>query len=224
MRAVVAQISLRFSVAAVVLGCGPRVEVAATQPAAAQPAAAAHAEAKLAITPPAFTFTPPQPWHSKRASAPPVDAPDLTHEAWRALVNQNAPIQAKTPHWQALPAGETVELQMPPDSRFRCIAPPLEVTPQTNTLRTELKAWRMARRVLCSSDGWHSWTESTLRVRQVVAGEREIGDDAGLLLREQDTGGRVRQTFVLLRSEPEQREASTGPPRVVLGLKLDDDD
>jgi hypothetical protein len=195
------------------LGCGSRS--AATRAAPAAEPAAVHA--------PAFTFVAPQAWHSTRAGVAPIDAPDLARETWRALVNQNEPIQAKTPRWQALPADQTVALQMPAGSAFRCIVSPLQISAHANTLGSELKAWLLSRRVLCSSDDWRSWTESTLRARQPIGAARDAGEDAGLLLREQAQGGSVHQTFVLLRSDPEKREATTGPPRVIDGVALDDD-
>ena len=201
------------------LGCGPRTDTAGAAPSAKQGSSGA----KPAAKPPTFTFAAPQAWRSKRDGVAPIAAPDLARETWRALVNQNAPIQAKTPHWQALPAGETVELQMPPESRFRCVVSPLEVTTQANILGTELKAWLFARRVLCSSDDWRTWTESTHRVRERIGAGREAGEDAGLLLREQQPDGRVRETYVLLRSDPEKREATLGPPHVLPGVEVDED-
>jgi hypothetical protein len=200
----------------VVLGCGSPAERASPPALPEQVARAA------ALRAPVFTFSAPSAWHSRRGDAA-VDPPDLARETWRVLVNQNQPIQAKTPHWQALPARETVELQMPPRTAFRCLVAPLDIATRANALGTELKAWLLARRVLCSSDGFRTFTESIHRVRVPIGAPREVGDDAGLLLREQDDAGRVRHTFVLLRSEPEPRAATTGPPRVIDGLAMDDD-
>src|SRR6185295_17213255 len=85
------------------LGCGSRTEVA-SKPA---PVAEQNESEQRTSKPPSFTFAPPIAWHSRRAEAPAIDPPDLTRETWSVLVNQNAPLQAKTPRWQALPTGET---------------------------------------------------------------------------------------------------------------------
>ena len=202
----------------IALGCGSHGKVAS------KPAPAAHDEAKPAgRMPPSFTFVAPSAWRSRRAETPPIDPPDLAHETWSVLVNQNSPLQPKTPHWQALPAAETVELQMPEASSFRCIAAPLQVSTQTNVLGTELRAWLLERHVLCSTDGWRSWSEAAHRVRVRNGGEREVGEDAGLLLREQDTAGSVRQTYVLLRSGAQSHDATTGPPQVLDGVAVEEE-
>jgi hypothetical protein len=205
--------------ALVALGCGSRTEVASKPP----PAVEQNEREQRAGKPPSFTFAPPTAWHSRRAGAPAVEPPDLARETWSVLVNQNAPLQAKTPHWQALPAGETVELQMPEASSFRCIAAPLQVSSHANVLGTELKAWLFERHVLCSSDGWRSWSEAVHRVRVPIGGERVVGEDAGLLLREQDATGRVRQTYVLLRSAAQSHDATTGPPQVLDGVAVEEE-
>jgi hypothetical protein len=205
--------------ALVAVGCGSHGDVAKPPAPAAQ-----HGDsAQRASKPPSFTFVAPVAWRSRRAGAPPIEPPDLAQETWSVLVNQNAPIQAKTPHWQALPAGETVELEMPAASHFRCIAAPLQVSAQANVLGTELKAWRFERHVLCSSDGWRSWSEAVHRVRVPIGGERVVGEDAGLLLREQDAAGGVRQTYVLLRSGPQHHDATTGPPQVLDGVAVEEE-
>lgn len=203
--------------ALIALGCGSRGEVARKADTEPKPAA------QHASKPPSFTFVAPSAWHSRRAGAPAIDPPDLALETWSVLVNQNAPIQAKTPHWQALPAGETVELQMPEGSAFRCIAAPLQISTQANVLGTELRAWLLERHVLCSSDGWRSWGETAHGVRLPVGGERVVGNDAGLLLREQDEEGRVKQTYVLLRSEAQSHDATTGPPQVLDGVAVEEE-
>ncbi len=131
------------------------------------------------------------------------------------LVSQTRPIQAKTPHWQALPASATVQLEMPADSVYRCIVPPLQVTAETNTLRTQLKAWTLARSFRCSDDGWRSWTEAIHRVRKLADGSRQDDPDTGILLRERGEDGAVREAFVLLRADKERTQATTGPPRIL---------
>jgi hypothetical protein len=225
----------RYSVlvCSISLGCGSaaRRDAAAahTKPADKQPLVAASAQATQtsaatpAARPPSFTFVAPQAWRSRKPGVAPIEAPDLAQETWRALVTQSQPLQKKTPHWQALPAAQTVELQMQEASAFRCVVSPAEIRPDANTWGNKLKAWEISRSMLCSSDGWHSWTEAIHHVRRPVGAERPPEASTGLLLREQESDGSVRQSFVVIRSDKEQREATTGPPRVLPGVAVDDD-
>jgi hypothetical protein len=139
------------------------------------------------------------------------------------LVTQNQPLQTKTPLWQPLPASETVALQMPAGSGFRCIVTPVRVSSDANTWGTKLKAWGLARSVLCSGDGWRSWTESIHREHLQLGAPREVAPDNGLLLRERGDDGGVRHSFVVMRSDKEKREATTGPPRILEGVPAEDD-
>ncbi|MET0387001.1 MAG: hypothetical protein ABW321_13630 [Polyangiales bacterium] len=178
----------------------------------------------LAAGDPTFTFQAPQTWRSVRPDAPAVEPPDLAEETWRVLVSQNKPIQRKTPTWQPLPAADTVELQMPEQSGFRCLVAPLVVRSEANTFGTAFKAWVMTRNVLCSSDGFRTWNETGLQVELAADGGRRIGPEAGLLLRERVAGEAApREMFVLLRSDREQREASLGPPRILENRQVDVD-
>jgi hypothetical protein len=173
--------------------------------------------------PPTFAFMAPQAWHSRKPGVPNAPPPDLAQEVWRVLVNQTKPLQAKTPRWQPLLANQTVELEMPPDSKFRCLLPPLQVESEINAFGTQLKAWLLKRTVRCSSDGWQSWTESAHRVRMVPGASPESGEDTGLLLREWDASGSVRESFVLLRSDKDKLEATTGPPQILHDALADQD-
>jgi hypothetical protein len=167
---------------------------------------------------------PPRPWHSKKPDAPAVAPPDLTVETWRAFASQTEPLQRKTPRWQTLDAQRTVELEMPQGSAYRCLVTPLRVEAKANTWGTKLMAWAMERTLMCSSDDYRTWIESTLRVRVRADGTRDVGPDAGAVLRSRIGGAGVRQMFVLMRSDKERREATFGPPQVVSGLVGDNDD
>jgi hypothetical protein len=194
------------------VGCGSRAERGA---APAPTPAPAH-------EPPKFEFVAPRAWQSKKQGSEPIAPPDLSLETWRVLVNQQQPIQIKTPHWQPLPAKETVELSMPDGSGFRCIVPPLVVTADANDFGTKLKAWLLTRSFICSGDGFRTWTEYEHRVRVLPDGSREEPvADTGALLRERGTDQVVRHTFVLLRTTPERREATTGPPKILPGVAVD---
>jgi hypothetical protein len=228
---------LRLWVLAIALGSGclhctksePVPPPAATTP---QPSAAAapRAQGLAAAAPPRVEFVAPQPWQaqvqpwqSKKPDLTPVQPPDLAEEVWRAFVSQNEPIQIKTPRWQALPADQTVELQMAEDSHFRCQVTPLVITPEANDFNTKLKAWVMSRTLMCSDDGWKNWTEYSHTVHLAPGGERKMFAVPEALLRERQPDGSVRQTFVILRSDKEQRDATTGPPRILTGVEVDDD-
>jgi hypothetical protein len=213
MQALVRNIAAAALLQLALVACGSRAEQTAWR----NPAPSAHAQ------PPTFAFVAPQAWHSRKPGVPIVEPPDLGEEVWRVLVNRTQPLQAKTPLWQRLIASQTVELEMPPDSKFRCLVPPLQVDSEINAFGTKLKAWLLTRPVRCSSDGWQSWTESTHRVRKLPDASRELAEDTGLLLREWDASGAVRETFVLLRSDKAKREATTGPPQILRDALADED-
>jgi hypothetical protein len=115
-----------------------------------------------------------------------------------------------------------VELAMPPGSKFRCLVPPIKVSNQADDFGKRLEAWDFRRSFLCSSDGFRSWTETVLQVRVLADGTRKVGPEAGLLLRDRDGDGSVRETYVLMRSDKEKLHATQGPPQIVADRKLDD--
>jgi hypothetical protein len=196
------------------------IETATAPPSAAAPAAPA---AATRLRPPQVPFKQPEPWQSRKKDQPPIPPPDVDQEVWRAFVNQNQPIQIKTPVWQLLPPKETVELAMPAVSKFACAVGPLSVVSDANDFNTKLKGWVLTRPLYCSDDGWHSWTEYGHGVKIGADGTRQMLDVPQALLREREADSSVRETYVLLRSDKERREATTGPPRVVPGMEVDED-
>lgn len=166
-------------------------------------------------SPPSTEFVAPQTWKSWREGVEPAAPPNLGQETWRAFANQEEPIQRETPVWQPLVADKVVELHMPAGSSYRCIVNPVEVTPQVNDWGTELRGWELMRKLLCSSDGWKTWTEYPHRLLLSVDGTRTVMYAAEAALREQTAAGRVHQTTVLFRSDKEERQATTGPARIV---------
>ncbi len=210
--------------------CGSRAEPPAPQPkaapletAVAPPAAATPAAAPPALRPPEVPFKAPEAWQSRKKDAPPIPPPDVDAEVWRAFVNQNQPIQIKTPVWQLLPPRETVVLKMPEVSKFACVVLPLSIVSDANDFNTKLKGWLLSRTLLCSDDGWHSWTEYAHGAKIAADGTREMFTVPQASLREREADSSVRQTYVLLRSDKERREATTGPPRIVPDMQVDDD-
>jgi hypothetical protein len=198
-------------------GEGPR------QP-APPPASTPAAEPKPTnAAPPATPFTPPQPWRSRGEPVEVVEPPDLARETWRAFVNQYKPMQKKTPLWRPLPAAETVVLEMPAASAFRCIVTPVQVSTETNDYGTKLKAWLLRRDLLCSADGWRSWTEHPHVARLLPDGTRQTTTMAQVQLRERDRDPEVRETFVLVRDDEEPRAATTGPPKILPNVAVDEE-
>lgn len=195
---------------------------------APQPSAAAPVAPPAAGHVPTFSFVPPQAWQSKKEGVPPVEPPDMAQETWRALVNQNDPIQFETPRWQPLPASETVELKMRPNSRYRCVVTPLQVEAAANGFQTKFKAWKMRRALLCSADDFLTWHESSLFVRVNADGTREAGPNAGALLRQWDQKdpNLMVHTTVVMRSDKQRLEATVGPPQILTNVPFvpDDDD
>lgn len=187
----------------------------ASAPAPAAPAEAAPPQVAVAVQPLVFKFDEPQPWKA-RVGDTTVPPPDLEAETWRVLVSQREPLQRKTPRWQSLPARETVELAMPPGAKFRCMVAPLSVTSEGDDFGKSLEAWHLKRSFHCSADGFMTWTETVLQVRLDADGSRKIiGPDAGILLRQREPDGSVRESFVLMRSDKEKIHATTGPPKFI---------
>ena len=189
----------------------------------AAPAEPAKPQAQAVVQPLRFEFKEPAAFKSADG-AKTVPPPDLDAETWRVLVNQNEPMQLKNPFWQPVPARETVELQMTAGWKYRCMVAPLEVKAQPNEWGTELSAWLFKRTLMCSNDDFKSWSESVLNVRQSVKGKRKSGPDAGLLLRERGDDGQIKQMFVMMRSDKENTLPTYGPPQVLAGRKVADDD
>lgn len=217
---------MRYLVAVVMVlaSCAERPpEVApatASPPRAALPEAAKTAPAPE-LAPPRMPFAPPQPWHSWRTPDEQIAPPDPTKETWRVLVNQRQPMQVPTPKWQPLPATETVTIAMQPESRFRCVVGPLNVEAKTNDPATKLEAWTLRRDLLCSGDGWRTWTQHEHALRVLPDGSRQKVTAAQAFLREQTGDPRARETVVLVRDDQELRTATTGPPRVLPGVAVD---
>jgi hypothetical protein len=210
---------LQLAPALLALACGgsERSERPAAPP---EPARAAVAKPELAA--PAVPYVAPEPFRSSKDPADVVAPPDPAGETWRVLSNRAKPIQTKTPRWRPLPARQTVPVEIQAQTRYRCVVTPLQVTPVTDDFKTELKAWFMRRDLLCSSDGWHSWTEHPHTVRVEADGTRKTLLRGEVLLRERGAGLDAWETVVMMRDDDERRAATTGPPRVVPDAPLDD--
>jgi hypothetical protein len=210
------------------LSCGGRAE-GGPQPSAApapapQPAAAAQPlQQERKYEPPRLEFKAPVAWQSRKSGTPPIPPPDPSAEVWRVFVTQNEPLQIKTPKWQSLPPQENVEVAMPEGSSFRCMVSPLEIATDTNDFNTKLKAWVLKRVLTCSDDGWRNWTEYSHSVRVTPEGQRDMLAVPEALLRERMPDQSIKQSFVLLRSDKEIREATTGPPRILYDRVVDED-
>ncbi len=213
--------------AVIPIACGSKGDRAGRSAPAAPPASNTSPEPSPRVDPgrasgpPEVAFVAAQPWQSTREGSEPIAPPPL--ETWRVLVNQHQPHQIETPRWQPLPPRDTVELKMPPGSGFRCVVTPLQVKADANDFGTKLKAWVMTRNLLCSGDGFRRWTEHGHAVRLAPDGTRETIAPAAALLRERDAGPVVRHSYVVVRADEENRQATTGPPRILPGVAVDDD-
>lgn len=179
------------------------------------------AGAQLPIAP----FAPPLPFRPRDlqgGGTELVAPPDLAQETWRIFVERDEPLQRPTPRWQALPANRAVEVAMPAPSAFECHVTPAEVTPVTNDYGTELRGWTILRSLLCSRDGFASWTQHPHRLRIDRNGERrvEIATHAYLRERVDEATHAIR---IILRSDARRRSARTGPPQIVARTVPDDD-
>jgi hypothetical protein len=184
----------------------------------------APAAAPVPLQPPTQAFVAPQAWVSRKPGKnTPIEPPDLDQETWRVLVTQNKPLQRKTPLWQALPAREMVELNMPEGVGFRCVVQPVRVTTLADDFNYKLKGWGLTRSLLCSSDQWQSWNEYVYSGLVQPDGTRVFPDEVGALLREQAPDQSVRHTFAMMRSDKEKRQATYGAPQILTGMKVDED-
>jgi hypothetical protein len=191
-------------------------------PAVVQAVSSAPASAP-ASAPPRVEYVAPSVWRSTRPGVPEVAPPVAANETWRVLVNQNQPLQKKTPLWQPLSAERSVELAMPEQSAYRCLVTPLASTAHADDFGVKLEAWVLTRSLICSSDGFRSWTEHGHVLRVRPDGSREETLQANALLRERDAAGRVRETYIVVRSTPEPRAATKGAPRILPGVALAED-
>lgn len=202
-----------------VLACACGQKAAEPKP---EPAATPAPEVQAAPQPLTFEFKAPEPFKSRDGSKV-VPPPDLEAETWRIMVNQTEPMQRKNPWWQPLPADKTVELEMAPGAKFRCMVPPLNVEPEPDEDQAELEAWLLKRSFLCSSDEFRTWTETQLRVRISAKGNRKVGPEAGLLLRQRGDDGKTIETFVIMRSDKDKSGPTYGPPRIVPSPKAEEE-
>ena len=200
------------------LGCGngskatPQPGAAPSQPSAVtqqqlqeKPPAAAPGQA-----PPNVPFVAPTAWRSSKGEV--VAPPDPAQEQWRVFVNQQRPMQRKTPVWRPLAAAESAVVQMPEVSSYRCIVTPLQIAAEHNDFNTKLLGWTLQRDLLCSADQWRSWTVHPHKVRILPDGTRKTTMAGEVLFSERDPDQQVRETFVLLRDVPERLEAAQDSP------------
>jgi hypothetical protein len=164
---------------------------------------------------PVSAFVPPHTWKPARGHAEPVEPPALSELTWYVLIDQYEPHQKRTPEWQPLAADRTVEIAMPPGSHYRCVAVPLHIEPKADDMERELEGWFLARDVLCSSDGFRTWTSQPHRIILTRDGKRELDYRSDGWLRERAADGTIIHTVVSLRAEQPRREATTGPPQVL---------
>lgn len=153
----------------------------------------------------------------------PVSPPDANKEVWRVYAERRSPLQRKTPRWQLAKANEAIEVEMPASSRHRCVLQPLRMKPDTNDYGTELKGWQLHRTLLCSGDGWQTWSAQAGILYIDAAGERKEMMRARVFLHELQDNGDVHDYVVMVRTDKERRAATHGPPQILTGVAVDDD-
>jgi hypothetical protein len=211
---------MRRATVVLLLLCGCADRQSASAP---KPAAKAAAKAPPAPTgPPNMTFRAPEAWRSWKDPSVAVAPPDPARETWRVMVQQHRPMQRATPRWQPLPATETVVVAMPKESGFRCVVGPLDVAPEADESGTRLEAWVLRRDLLCSVDGFRSWTEHGHELRVLADGTRRTTATGRALVRERIDPTTVREAFVLMRDDEDLRTATTGPPRIMPDRVVED--
>lgn len=168
---------------------------------------------------PTTPFVVPQPWKPTQGKGPAVLPPQAADHTWYVYVEQYEPRQKPTPQWQPLPAAETVEVKMPPGSSLRCIVPPLSIAPEPEESGFSLESWFLAREVLCSGDGFRTFSAHPFRMRLMPDGKRELVERSDGWLRERAADGSIVQTQVSLRPEAPRRDATQGPPQVLTRAK-----
>jgi hypothetical protein len=131
------------------------------------------------------------------------------------LVDQYEPHQKPTPEWQPLPAVETVEVKMPEGSGLRCIVPPLQISAEPEESGRSLESWFLSREVLCSGDGFRSFSAHPFRMHLMPDGKRELDYRSDAWLRERGADGTIVHTQVMMRAEAPRRDATVGPPQVL---------
>jgi hypothetical protein len=209
--------------ATLLMCCACGQKPAEPAPAAPEPAKEAAPLVQAAPQPPVFEFKAPEPFKSRDGSKV-VPPPDLAVETWRVMTNQTEPMQHKNPWWQPLPADKTVELEMAPGAKFRCMSPPLRVTVEPDEDQVDVEAWDLKRSILCTSDDYRTWNETQLHVRITNKGKRKTGPDAGMMLRQRADDGKIIETFVVMRADKDKSGPTYGPPRIIEAKKGDDDD
>jgi len=104
---------------------------------------------------------------------------------------------------------------MPAGSRYRCIAPPLTIDPEPDESGNTLEAWSLAREVLCSADGFKTFSAHPYRMHVEPGGKsaRDYGSEGWL--RERAADGSILHTVLSVSPESPRREATQGPPRIL---------
>jgi hypothetical protein len=190
-------VSTALVTTALIAGCD-KGETQAPSSAASVSAPAASVEPPHSPPFQRFVF---EPWKSGRKDIAPVAPPESLLAAWRVFVNQEKPRQKKNPQWRSIPPKDAVELEMEPGTAFRCIVNPLEVQARPTEDDDGVDAWVLTRKILCSGDGWKTWTESPHQV--VVPKEGKVTrtiEQTEVLLRE-PLGDKTRETTILMRSD-----------------------
>lgn len=188
-------------VALVATACDRTADPAPPPPVASVSSAVSSAPTRAAEPVPPFRKFELQPWQSVHNDAKPVMPPESLVGPARVWVNQERPRQKKNPKWQTVDGRKAVELELASDGRWRCILNPLEIRARPDEDEAKVEAWHVQRSVLCSSDGWKTWTEHPHVDLVNPDGEKQasMSEQTEIFLREL-VGGRTRETTIVVRT------------------------
>jgi len=175
---------------------------------AGSPPVAAQASVSAAAPPVAPAREPPIDRYEVMLDIPPKPgkpAPEPSESVlapFRVWVNQESPMQKKTPEWRSYPAKEGASIELAPDGKWRCLLNPVRIRGKYEETR-KLDFWAVSRTLRCSSDGWATYVEGLVSAQYDETGKREHAEPPAAMYLKDIVGGVPRSTVVVLEVQPE---------------------
>ena len=152
-----------------------------------------------ALNAPIEAFVAPQ-WKSFKGVV--FQPPKAANHPWRVMMLQDWPRPKKTPEWHSAKPDEALVIEMPQGSHFRCLVNPVNFRVSENEIPLAPQGWTLLRTVRCSSDGWHSYSQSAFS--EFFAQDGTPGDKNGKvaeLYLHDFIGGKGVDITMLLRAD-----------------------